>query len=130
MGKNCNICDGVTIIKPENLSLGSRVSIHPYSYIEATGEIFIDDFVAIASHCVIVSENHETSDKSKLIKLQGVIPKPILIGPDVWLGARATILGGVTIGKGSVIGAGSVVTKEVPDYSVAVGVPCKVIKSR
>jgi acetyltransferase-like isoleucine patch superfamily enzyme len=56
--------------------------------------------------------------------------KPTKIGKDVWIGANAVILGGVTIGNGCVIGAGSVVTKDLPPYSVAMGVPAKVVRSR
>lgn len=59
----------------------------------------------------------------------GVSTSPITINDDVWIGANAVIAAGVTIGKHCVIGAGSVVTKDVPDYSVAVGNPAKVIKT-
>ena len=55
--------------------------------------------------------------------------KPIFIGKDVWIGANATILGGVHIGSGSIIGAGSVVTDDIPENVIAVGVPCKVLRS-
>lgn len=130
MGKDCNICDGVTIIHPENLTLGERVSIHEYCLIGATGEITIGDYVAVASHCILVSEDHIFLDKTKYIKEQGIKPKSININSDVWLGSRVTVLGNTQIGKGSVIGAGSVVTKDIPEYSVAVGNPCRVVKKR
>ncbi len=129
-GLRINICDGVTIINPGNVTLGDRVSIHEYSYIEATGAIKIGDYVAMASGATLVSEGHNFDRKDVLIKEQGVIKQPIVIGNDVWLGANVTVLGNVTIGDGSVIGAGSVVTKDIPAYAVAVGVPCKVIKYR
>ncbi|MCX7595635.1 MAG: acyltransferase, partial [Fischerella sp.] len=61
---------------------------------------------------------------------QGVTCKGIIIEDDCWLGHGVTVLDGVTIGKGSVIGAGAVVTKDIPPYSVAVGIPAKVVKSR
>ena len=62
---------------------------------------------------------------------QGVYSKgPVVIGDDVWLGAGAMVLDGVQIGKGCIVGAGSVVTKNLPDYAVAVGVPAKILKNR
>jgi len=64
------------------------------------------------------------------IKDQGIVKRPVRIGPDVWLGTKATVLRGVEIGRGSVIGANSVVTRDVPDYAIAVGVPAKVVRSR
>ena len=65
------------------------------------------------------------------MRLQGFSNvKPVVIGDDVWLGRRAIILPGVCIGNGSIIGAGAVVTKDIPPFSVAVGVPAKVIKDR
>ena len=59
-----------------------------------------------------------------------VLVKPIVIEDDVWIGRRVIILPGVTIGRGSVIGAGAVVAKDIPPYSVAVGNPCKVVRNR
>ena len=70
------------------------------------------------------------SDPEMLIHEQGMIGLGIKIEDDVWIGAGAIILDGVTIGRGSVIGAGAVVTKNIPPYSVAVGVPARVIKKR
>jgi len=130
MGKNCNICDAVTFYCPENISLGDRVSIHQNSYIGGTGEINIGSCVAIANGATIISENHNFSETNKFIKDQGVTKMPISIEDDVWLGSKVTILGNTRIGKGTVIGAGSVVTKDIPEYSVAYGIPCKVIKNR
>ena len=64
------------------------------------------------------------------IRLQGVSRQGIHIGPNCWVGAKVTVLDGVTIGEGSVVAAGAVVTKDIPPYSIAAGVPAKVIKRR
>ena len=62
--------------------------------------------------------------------MQGCSPEDVVIEDDVWIGSRCVILGNVRVGRGSVIGAGSVVTKDIPPFSIAVGVPCKVVKKR
>ena len=130
MGPNCNITDAVTITSPENVSLGERVSIHEYSVLGGSGDIVIGDRVAIANSCTLISESHIFSDPNKPIKEQGLTAQPITIGDDVWLGARVTVLGNVTIGPGAVIGAGSVVSRDIPANAIAVGVPCRVIGQR
>ena len=84
----------------------------------------------LATQCVIVSANHNFSDINEPIAKQGETKEKIVIEDDCWLGAGVKVLAGVTIHKGSVIGAGSVITHDVPPYSVVVGVPGKVIKSR
>ncbi|MNG32136.1 Virginiamycin A acetyltransferase [compost metagenome] len=76
------------------------------------------------------AENHVFSDKTKPIKEQGIYRQGITIEDDCWIGSNVTILDGVTIGTGSVVAAGAVVTKDVPPYSVVGGVPAKIIKER
>lgn len=78
----------------------------------------------------LITGTHIFKDTSVPIKFQDSEHKKIEIGDDVWLGALVVVLNGITIGKGSVVGAGSVVTKDIPEYSIAVGVPAKVIKKR
>lgn len=90
----------------------------------------IGDNVRIAAQVVIIPMNHIYEDPDTPIWKQGIRAKGIKIEDDVWIGAGAKILDGVTIGKGSVIGAGAVVTDDIPPYSVAVGVPARVIKKR
>ena len=130
MGEGSNICDGVTINYPHRVSIGQRVSIHPYCWISGFGGISIGNFVAISSGTKIISFNHIFPSTKIPIKEQDYIKLPIKIEDDVWIGANVIILGNISIGKGSVIGAGSVVTKNIPNYSIAVGNPCKVIKTR
>jgi acetyltransferase-like isoleucine patch superfamily enzyme len=98
--------------------------------IYGTGGLKIGNDVRIATHVVITPAGHVFDKKDIPIRLQGVEMKGIVIEDDVWIGANATILDGVIIGRGCVIGAGSVVTKSLPEYSVAVGVPARVIYKR
>lgn len=90
----------------------------------------IGNSVLIATQCVLISANHNFSDISKPIAEQGETREKIVIEDNVWLGASVKILAGVRIGEGSVIDAGAVVTKDIPPYSIAVGVPAKVIGYR
>lgn len=129
-GKKFNILDSVIINFPENISLGDRVSIHQFSILDATAEIEISDNVAIGSHVALITSSHNFHDKNKNIKDQGISSKKIIIDENVWLGCRVTILKGVRIGKNSIIGANSLVNKDIPENVIAAGIPCKVIKER
>ncbi|MBC5795129.1 acyltransferase [Sphaerospermopsis sp. LEGE 00249] len=98
--------------------------------IAGPGNIRIGKQCMIASQSGIYANNHNFTDTLLPMQKQGVTRQGIVIEDDCWLGHGVTVLDGVTIGKGSVIGAGAVVTKDIPPYSVAVGIPAKVIKSR
>ncbi|WP_193194667.1 acyltransferase [Nostoc sp. MG11] len=104
--------------------------IGPDVCIEGPGDIKIGRQCMIAAHSGIYANNHNFADPIEPIKYQGVTRKGIVIEDDCWLGHGVTVLDGVTIGKGSVIGAGAVVNKDIPPFSVAVGLPARVIKSR
>jgi acetyltransferase-like isoleucine patch superfamily enzyme len=110
--------------------IGSNCGIKPFSMIYGLGGVVIGNYVLIASGSAIIAQTHIFSDSTMPIVLQGECGDGIVIEDDVWIGARAQVLDGVTIGTGSVIGAGAVVTKDIPPFSVAVGVPAKVIKNR
>jgi acetyltransferase-like isoleucine patch superfamily enzyme len=84
----------------------------------------------IASHTGIYANNHNFADLTRPMNSQGVTSKGIVIENDCWLGTGVKVLDGVRIGRGSIIGAGAVVTKDIPPYSIAVGVPAKVIGQR
>lgn len=129
--EGCELSTGV-IIKAYGgtVKINSNTFIGEYVCIYGHGGVEIGQNTLIAMHTCIVSANHTIPDKKTLIRSQGDILLPIKIGDDVWIGAGCKILGGVTIGDGCVVGAGSVVTKSLPPYSIAVGVPAKVIKYR
>ncbi|MEA5617698.1 DapH/DapD/GlmU-related protein [Cronbergia sp. UHCC 0137] len=110
--------------------IGDETFIAPNVSIAGPGDIKIGKHCMIASHCGIFANNHRFSDLLSPIKDQGVTRKGIVIEDDCWLGHGVTVIDGVTIGQGSVIGAGAVVNKDIPPFSIAVGIPAKVIKSR
>ena len=114
----------------EGLTLGNNSNIGPYNYIGCSGKITIGNNVMLAPRVSIYAENHVFDHPEILIRDQGVEKKEVIIEDDCWIAANSIILAGVTIGKGSVVAAGSVVTENVPPYSVVAGVPAKLIKSR
>ncbi len=112
------------------IEVGEGTGIGPYTCIAGPGHVKIGKFCLIASHVGIYANQHIFNDPTCGIMTQGIIRKGIAIEDDCWLGTGVKVLDGVTIGRGSVIGAGAVVTKSIPPYSVAVGVPAKVISRR
>ena len=148
---------GAVIAHADNVTIGSRFGISPNCYIlcqdpekgsslhignnvllnlsvminaDCGGAIRIGDNVLVGPNVVIRAADHRFSDIDRLIVEQGHVAGTIDIGDDVWIGANAVILANVRIGKGTVIGAGSVVVGDLPEYSVAVGAPARVIRSR
>ncbi|OPY70868.1 MAG: putative acetyltransferase [Syntrophorhabdaceae bacterium PtaU1.Bin034] len=113
-----------------SITIGSGVSINPYCVIYGHGGLEIGNNVMIATHCVIIPANHRFERLDVPMSLQGMSCRGITIEDDVWLGARVTVLDGVTIGRGAVIGAGSVVNRSIPAYAIAAGVPARVRGSR
>ncbi|BDA70074.1 hexapaptide repeat-containing transferase [Calothrix sp. PCC 7716] len=132
IGSEVQINQGVTFqaLNDTQILIDNGVLLGPYVSIAGLGNIKIGKSCMIAAKSGIYANNHIFSDLTIDIALQGVTRKGIVIEDDCWLGHSVTLLDGVTIGRGSVIGAGSVVTKDIPPYSVAVGVPAKVIRSR
>jgi acetyltransferase-like isoleucine patch superfamily enzyme len=108
----------------KNIHLGKNVFINAGCKFQDQGGIYIGDDALIGHNAVLATLNHNPDPE----KRANLIPSPIHIGNKVWLGANVTVLPGVSIGDGSIIAAGSVVTKDVPENSVAAGNPAKVIK--
>jgi acetyltransferase-like isoleucine patch superfamily enzyme len=92
------------------------------------GPVTIGSHVNLAQGITVTALNHNFTDTEKRIDEQGVSTSPVTIEDDIWIGANATILPGVSIGEHSVVAAGAVVTKDVPPHSLVAGVPAKVIK--
>ncbi len=110
--------------------IGSRSGIGAYSFIGAAGGVQIGSDVIMGQWVSFHSENHNFDDPDVLIRTQGVSHRGVIVEDDCWIGAKVTFLDGAHVGRGSVIGAGSVVRGDIPPYSVAAGVPARVIKSR
>lgn len=102
----------------------TRIGLHT----TVIGPVEIGSNVNLAQGIVVTALNHNFTDCTKRIDEQGVSTAKVTIGNDVWIGANATILPGVTIGNHSVVAAGAVVTKDVPPYSLVGGVPAKILK--
>ena len=102
----------------QGLSMGNNSSIGPNAYVGCSGKITIGDNVMIGPKCSLFAENHNFSSKKLTIKEQGVNQKGIVIEDDCWIGSNVIILDGVRIGRGSVIGAGSLVSKDIPAGSI------------
>lgn len=101
----------------------TRIGIHN----TIIGPVCIGSHVNLAQGITVTALNHNFEDKTKRIDEQGITTKPVIIGDDVWIGANAVILPGVTIGKHCVVAAGAVVTKDVQDNTIVGGVPAKEI---
>ena len=106
--------------------IGSHTRIGLHNTI--IGPVEIGDNVNLAQGITVTALNHNFNDTNKRIDEQGVSTNPVTIEDDVWIGANAVILPGVTIGNHCVIAAGAVVTKDIPPHSLVAGVPAKVIK--
>lgn len=112
------------------LTVGKNSLLNMDCNVIALGNIHIGDNVLIAHRCNIISGDHNYKRRDIPIRLQGHSVKDICINDDVWIGCQSIILGGVTIGKGAIIGAGSVVTKNVGENEIWAGNPAKFIKRR
>ncbi|WP_037296647.1 acyltransferase [Ruminococcus flavefaciens] len=123
-----NIGTGSYVAAPLNgaaldkMKIGNNVFINANMLAMARGGITIEDDVQIAGNVSLLTNNHDPYDRM-------ILPcKPILIKKGAWIGANVVILRGISVGKHAIVGAGSVVTKDVPDYAVVVGNPAKVVK--
>lgn len=112
------------------ITIGKRSAINAYCIIQGNGGVSIGDSTLIAAHVQIFSANHIYERADLKIQGQGETRKGVRIGNDIWIGAGAIILDGVTISDGAVVAAGSLVNKNVPPYTVVGGVPARIIKQR
>lgn len=115
-----------------SLIIGSKTAINEYNNIRACGgNIRIGDCCQIAQFCTLVASNHATETTQCMRDAPWSSSKvSIIVEDDVWIGANSVILPGVTIGRGAVIGAGAVVTRNVPPYSIYAGVPARLVRAR
>ena len=112
------------------VTLGDRSWLGPFCLVYGNGGVTIGANVLVAAHTTINTVSHESARCDIPINDQPVLTDPVVIEDDVWIGLNAVILQGVTIGRGAIVGAGAVVTKSIPAWSIAMGVPAKVVARR
>jgi acetyltransferase-like isoleucine patch superfamily enzyme len=135
-GQHFRVGRGAVISSPHGLVIGDWVSIGPHSTVQVDGNI--GDFVLIGMYVQIAGRDDHAVEEVGVpyARSTWVADRPqtardvVTIGRDVWIGGHSTVLSGVTIGEGSLIGSGSVVTRDVPPFSVAVGNPARVVSTR
>jgi maltose O-acetyltransferase len=120
----------VTIVHGERIRAGSALGINSGTYINGIGRITFGDNVLIGSNVTISSGQHPIDGILPPVFHRQSIPRPISIGNDVWIGAGAVILPGITLADGTVIGANAVVNRDTQPYGIYVGVPARLIRSR
>jgi len=131
IGRDTQILDGVLILTyGGHIKIGTNCNINPYTVIYGHGNTTIGNNVLIAGGCMIIPSNHNFHDVEEQIIKQGCTSKGIQIEDNVWIGHGCSILDNVTIGEGAIIAAGSVVNKSIPPFSIAAGVPAKIIRNR
>lgn len=126
LGNNVRIDSGFQ----GKIHIGEDVLIDDNCFISSQNNIFIGNNVLIAAYSFITDFNHSFESRELPIRAQGYIRKTVHIEDDVWIGAHSIILPGVKIGRGAVVGAGSVVTKTVAPFTIVAGSPAKVINKR
>ncbi len=122
VGEGSRIVAPMTIVHGDKVRIGRNAIVMPNSLMMASGTITIEDNVQVAAYVKLISNNHDPYDRMILTC------RPVVLKRNCWIGAGTVILPGVTVGENSIVGAGSVVTKDVPDNTVVAGNPAKFIK--
>jgi galactoside O-acetyltransferase len=112
------------------VAIGRHSWVGPFCLVYGNGEVSIGDNVLIAAHTSINTVSHHYERCDIPINDQGIYCDPVRIEDDAWIGMNAVILQGVTIGKGAIVGAGAVVTRDVPAWSIVMGVPARIVSQR
>lgn len=122
LGEGCFVQGPLYMNLAANIHIGNGVSLNPYFRCMSAGDVYIDDGAQIAMNVSVVTNNHDFYDRAVLTV------KDVRICRNAWIGTGAIILPGVTVGENAVVGAGSVVTRDVPPNTVVAGNPAKVIR--
>lgn len=123
LGEGSSVRTPLTVVRAHEVRIGRRVVVMNGCLMMAAGGITIGDDALIAADVRLISNNHDLYDRSV------ITCRPIRIGRRAWIGAGATILPGVTVGDDSVVGAGSVVTRDVPPATIVAGNPARIVRS-
>ena len=131
VGRGCEINDGARLETwGGSIEIQDNTFVGPYVVIYGHGGVRIGKGCLIAMHSRILSSNHAIPDLGVPIRSMPDVLEPTVIEDDVWIGAGVTVLAGVHLHRGAIIGAGAVVTHDIPANAIAVGVPAKVIRYR
>lgn len=128
-GDNVNIESGADFGLGKDIHVGNNSGLGIHSSVR--GPLYIGNNVMMGPEVIIMTGSHKTDSTVIPMCQQGFLEdRPVTIGDDVWIGTRVIILPGVNIGKGVIVGAGAVVTNDIPDYAVVGGVPARILKYR
>ena len=120
----------IKLTEPWNMELGNWAAIGHNARANATGGITIGNWAAVTSGCVLNTVSHPFDDPDTTLRLQGIEVAPIVIEDGAWLGNGVYVMPGVTVGEGAIVAANSVVTKDVPPYTIVGGSPARPIRRR
>lgn len=123
IGEGTRIMPGLVVVRPGSIRIGKNCVVMNGCLMMGAGGITIEDGTLVAANVQLISNNHD------LYERQILTCKPVLLKKNCWIGAGSTILPGVTVGENSVVGAASVVTKDIPDNCIVVGNPARVVKT-
>jgi acetyltransferase-like isoleucine patch superfamily enzyme len=130
VGRGCYYLDSLVWLNGDGIELGDEVGFNIGCYVNGFGGLYIGDRSRFGPYTLIHTANHVVDDMTRPIWEQGWVKKTVHIGRDCWIGMGVCILPGVRVGDNAVIGAGSVVTTDIPANAIAVGNPCRVIRMR
>lgn len=122
IGEGSRVMPGIKVVRGNSVKIGKNVGIMYNCLMMAAGTITIEDDAQVAANVQLISNNHDIHDRKILVC------KPVVLKKNCWIGAGASILPGVTVGENAIVGAGSVVTKDVEANTIVAGNPAKVIK--
>jgi acetyltransferase-like isoleucine patch superfamily enzyme len=134
LGKNVALDDGVVIViggppRIDKIVIGANTYVNRYTIFDAHQQLYIGERVMVGPHCYFTDADHST-DPETSVQAQPMRCRPLIIEDEVWIGANVTVLPGVRIGRGAVVGAGAVVTRDVPSLAIVVGCPARVRRYR
>ncbi len=131
IGNGCSFQEACILSANQGrISVGHNCWLGPFCLVYGNGDVTIGNNVMIAARSSINTVSHHAGRCDMPMSEQGIYCAPVTIEDDVWIGMHAVVLQGVVIGRGSIIGAGAVVTSDIPPWSIAVGTPARVIKRR
>ena len=129
-GKGVHVRAGARFYSPGGIEIGDYTLIGPNASIGGKYGVKLGSYISMASNISIITIKNNYTDWSKPICFQGDSGKSIEIGDDVWIGVGVVVLAGVKVGRGAILGANAVVTKDVPPYAIVGGCPARIIKYR